>query len=119
MSNPSPKNSQPSRTPVVNVEDSRPNPVYNGRRAKSLRFSPVTPSSARGKNVSRRGNAPKLSRRLTRSMARAKSVKGPEEDNNNVETVVIDVEEITTSAQGNDNVVYPDLRTDSVDQVLR
>jgi len=33
----------------------------------------------------------------------------------NMETVVIDVEEITTSAQGDDDVVYPDLRTDSVE----
>ena len=48
-------------------------------------------------------------------MARAKFVKGSKRDKIDVETVVIDVEEITTSSQGNDNVVYHDLRTDSVD----
>ena len=115
VSNPSSKNSEPSQTPVVDIEDTRPTPVRDGCRAKSSGFSPVTPSNTRGKIVRPRGNPPDLGRRLTRSMARAKFLKGSKRDKMNVETVVIDIEEITTSAQGDDDVVYPDLRTDSVD----
>jgi len=86
------------------------------RTASSL--SPTTPQNDTDKIRGRGKDRPraKLAARFTRSMAKANSIKTPIVDKLQVETVVLDDEELDFSSPDNDNVVHSETVPNPVDK---